>query len=64
MSKKQEKIKTYADEVKVKLSGFEIKHLLALLEEEAGESKDILSIKIAVDLYRKLEKVFDENWGN
>jgi len=63
MNKKQKKtIKTYDDEVELKLDGFDIQHLMCLLETEITESEDILGIKVALRLYEKLEDIFDKNW--
>jgi len=63
MKKKQKKtIKTYDDEVELKLDGFDIQHLMCLLETEITESEDILGIKVALRLYEKLEDIFDKNW--
>ncbi len=64
LKKEKKTIKTYADKVKLELDGFEIQHLMNLLEEEAVEAKDILNIQIAVRLYEKLKEVFKENWKN
>jgi len=63
MIKKENKIKTYSDKVKLELDGFEIQYLMDLLEKEAIEVKNMLNIKLAISLYEKFEKLFKENWG-
>jgi len=60
--KEEEAMRDYADEVKIKLDGFEIQHLMDLLETEIIESESISGIKVTLSLYEKLEDIFDKNW--